>query len=146
MYNSIALTWFTYLSIQSFHLQCSSCSLVSCYTFNFGMLLQMWLQFFLTWPYCFYDRSWSLFFISLPLERHQSSPSCSFYGVLSLLPSAAITAVSWIFNNKVFKEGDEDNKPVNEPGNNNEPGVSSEYHPLIDTQHTNVSGTNVQQC
>jgi len=29
------------------------------------------------YPYCFYDRSWSLFFILLPLERHQSSPSVS---------------------------------------------------------------------
>jgi len=51
-----------------------------------------------------------------------------------------------MIKNKVFKEGDEDNKPVNEPGNNNEPDARSEYHPLIDTQHTNVSGTNVQQC
>ena len=70
----------------------------------------------------------------------------SFYGVLSLLPSAAITAVSWMFKNKVFKEGDEDNEPGSE--NNEpvtEPGASSEYHPLIDTQHTNVGGTDVQQ-
>ena len=70
----------------------------------------------------------------------------SFYGVLSLLPSVAITAVSWMFKNKLFKEGDEDNEPGNENNEpDTEPGASSEYHPLIDTQHTNVGGTDVQQ-
>ena len=46
----------------------------------------------------------------------------SFYGVLSLLPSVAITAVSWMFKNKVFKEGDEDNEPSKEKS---EPGMKT---------------------
>ena len=80
----------------------------------------------------------------------------SFYGVLSLLPSVAITAVSWMFKNKVFKEGDENNEPIkeksepgnenNEPGNeDNEPGTVSELHLLIDPKRNNTSGTYVHQ-
>ena len=76
----------------------------------------------------------------------------SFYGVLSLLPSVAITAVSWMFKNKLFKKNDEDNEPGGEDNEDNvpgrgddEPGTNSELQPLINTQRIDVSGTDVRQ-
>ena len=67
--------------------------------------------------------------------------SFSFYGVLSLLPSVAITAVSWMLKNKLFKEDDKGNEPGRQ---DNGPGTDSELQPL-NTQHTDISDTDVRQ-
>lgn len=43
----------------------------------------------------------------------------SFYGVLSVLPTVAITAVTWVLKTKIFSDNNEDNDRQERYGDNN---------------------------
>ena len=79
-------------------------------SYNIRTINVFFLQHELSWPGLVYFFMVVITILYVIAIAESSVLELSFYGVLSLLPTVAITAVTWVLKNKVFSDDNEDNE------------------------------------